>query len=161
MQKVLLDYQKNKEIAYAKEVQALAASNAAEGKQFLLQNGKKSGVKTTASGLQYQVLTQGSGKSPKATDKVKVHYEGRLIDGTIFDSSYKRGEPVTFPLNQVIKGWTEGLQLMKEGGKYRLFVPANLGYGEAGNADIEPNSVLIFDIELLQVNPPVTQPVKL
>ncbi|QRO12526.1 FKBP-type peptidyl-prolyl cis-trans isomerase [Moraxella osloensis] len=84
-----------------------------------------------------------------------------MIDGTIFDSSYKRGEPVTFPLNQVIKGWTEGLQLMKEGGKYRLFVPANLGYGEAGNADIEPNSVLIFDIELLQVNPPVTQPVKL
>ena len=161
MQKVLLDYQKNKEIAYAKEVQALAASNAAKGKQFLLQNGKKSGVMTTASGLQYQVLTQGSGKSPKATDKVKVHYEGRLIDGTIFDSSYKRGEPVTFPLNQVIKGWTEGLQLMKEGGKYRLFVPANLGYGEAGNADIEPNSVLIFDIELLQVNPPVTQPVKL
>ena len=161
MQKVLLDYQKNKEIAYAKEVQALALANAAKGKQFLTENGKKAGVMTTASGLQYQVLRPGTGNSPKASDNVKVNYEGRLIDGTIFDSSYKRGEAVTFPLNQVIKGWTEGLQLMKEGGKYRLFVPANLGYGEAGNADIEPNSVLIFDVELLQVNPPVTKPVKL
>ena len=161
MQKVLLDYQKNKEIGYAKEVQALAASNAAKGKQFLAENSKKAGVVTTASGLQYQMLRPGTGKSPKASDNVKVNYEGRLIDGTIFDSSYKRGEAVTFPLNQVIKGWTEGLQLMKEGGKYRLFVPANLGYGEAGNASIEPNSVLIFDVELLQVNPPVTKPVKL
>ena len=153
MQQVLLDYQKNKEVAYAKEVQALAATNAANAKQFLVTNAKKTGVVTTASGLQYQVLKTGTGKSPKATDKVKVNYEGRLADGTIFDSSYKRGEAVTFPLNQVIKGWTEGVQLMKEGAKYRLFVPPALGYGEAGNAEIEPNSLLIFDVELLQVNP--------
>ena len=140
-------------VAYAKEVQALAATNAANAKQFLVTNAKKTGVVTTASGLQYQVLKTGTGKSPKATDKVKVNYEGRLADGTIFDSSYKRGEAVTFPLNQVIKGWTEGVQLMKEGAKYRLFVPPALGYGEAGNAEIEPNSLLIFDVELLQVNP--------
>lgn len=153
MQQVLLDYQKRKEAEYAKQVEAMASQNLAKEKAFLASNGKKSGVKTTASGLQYQVIKQGTGKSPKATDKVKVHYEGKLLDDTIFDSSYKRGEPVTFPLDQVIKGWTEGLQLIKEGSKYRLYVPSSLGYGEAGNADIEPNMMLIFDVELLEVNP--------
>lgn len=153
MQKVLLDYQKRKEAEYAKQIEAMASKNLASEKAFLATNGKKSGLKTTASGLQYQVLKQGSGRTPTAKDKVKVHYEGRLLDGTIFDSSYKRGEPVTFPLDQVIKGWTEGVQLMKEGSKYRLFVPSRLGYGPAGNTDIEPNTLLIFDVELLEVNP--------
>ncbi len=153
MQQVLLDYQKRKEAEYAKQIEAVAQQNLAKQQAFLAQNGKKTGVKTTASGLQYEVLKQGNGKRPNATDKVKVHYEGKLMDGTIFDSSYKRGEPVVFPLDQVIKGWTEGLQLMKEGSKYRFYVPASLGYGEAGNADIEPNSLLIFDVELLEVNP--------
>lgn len=158
MQKVLLDYQKRKEAEYAKQVEAMAAANLAKGNAYLADNRKKSGVKTTASGLQYQIIKQGTGASPKATDKVSVHYEGRLIDGTVFDSSYKRGEPVTFPLNQVIQGWREGVQLMNVGAKYRLFVPASLGYGEAGNGDIEPNSVLIFDVELLAINP--VEPVK-
>ncbi|MFW2178304.1 MULTISPECIES: FKBP-type peptidyl-prolyl cis-trans isomerase [unclassified Moraxella] len=156
MQKTLLDYQKRKEAEYAKQIQAMATANLTKGKAFLTANAKQADVKTTASGLQYQVLKQGTGKRPTAKDQVKVHYEGRLIDGTIFDSSYKRDKPVTFPLNQVIKGWSEGVQLMSEGAKYRLFMPAELGYGEAGNADIEPNSVLIFDVELLEVNPKAT-----
>lgn len=153
MQQVLLDYQKRKEVEYAKQVEKMAVNNLANAKVFLATNGKKAGVKTTASGLQYQVIKAGTGAKPKASDKVKVHYEGRLMDDTIFDSSYKRGEPVTFPLNQVIKGWAEGVQLMNVGSKYRLFVPPNLGYGEAGNSDIEPNSLLIFDVELLDINP--------
>lgn len=156
MQKVLLDYQKRKEAEYAKKIEDMARQNLAKETNFLTANGKKSGIKTTASGLQYEVLKQGTGKTPTAKDKVKVHYEGKLLDGTIFDSSYKRGEPITFPLDQVIKGWTEGLQLMKEGSKYRLFVPSKLGYGEAGNSDIEPNTLLIFDVELLEVNPKET-----
>lgn len=153
MQKVLVDYQKRKEAEFAKKIEALANENLAKEKAFLARNAKKSGIKTTASGLQYEVLKQGNGKTPTAKDTVKVHYEGRLLDGTIFDSSYKRGEPMSFPLSQVIKGWTEGLQLMKTGSKYRLYVPSELGYGEAGNTDIEPNSLLIFDVELLEVNP--------
>lgn len=153
MQQALLDYQKRKEAEFAKKIEVMASQNLAKEKAFLISNAKKAGVKTTASGLQYEVLKQGTGKSPTAKDKVKVHYEGRLLDGTVFDSSYKRGEPVTFPLDQVIKGWIEGLQLMKEGSKYRLFVPSNLAYGEAGNSDIEPNTMLIFEVELLEVNP--------
>lgn len=153
MQKVLVEYQKRKEAEYAKQVEAMGVQNLAKQTAFLTQNSKKAGIKTTQSGLQYQVLQQGTGKKPTANDSVKVHYEGRLLDGTIFDSSYKRGEPGIFPLNQVIKGWTEGLQLMNEGSKYRLFVPASLAYGEAGNNDIEPNTMLIFDVELLEVNP--------
>ena len=121
-----------------------------EGKDSA-ENGKKEGVKTTASGLQYKVLTAGTGKSPKATDVVEVNYEGKLLDGTVFDSSYERGEPIEFPLNQVIAGWTEGLQLMKEGGKYEFYIPSDIAYGEAGNAGIEPNSTLIFTVELLKV----------
>lgn len=158
MQKTLLAYGKRREAEYAKQIQALGHKNLEQGELFLAKNAKKAGVITTKSGLQYQVLTQGTGKSPTATDTVKVHYEGQLLDGTVFDSSIKRGEPVQFPLNQVIKGWREGLPLMKEGAKYRFFVPARLGYGEAGMPGIEPNSVLIFDVNLLEVNPkPVTK----
>ncbi len=110
-------------------------------------------VVTTASGLKYEVLNEGSGASPSASDKVTVHYRGTLTDGTEFDSSYKRGEPATFPLNRVIKGWTEGLQLMKEGAKYRFTIPPQLGYGERGaGAMIPPNATLVFDVELLKVN---------
>lgn len=125
----------------------------AEGEAFLAQNKTKPGIKTTSSGLQYEVLTEGTGKKPLASDTVKVHYRGTLIDGTEFDSSYKRGEPISFPLNGVIPGWTEGLQLMTEGSKYRLFIPSALGYGAAGaGAKIPPNSVLVFEVELLGIN---------
>lgn len=123
-----------------------------DGEKFLAENSKKEGVFTTASGLQYQVLREGNGQSPKATDTVECHYEGTLIDGTKFDSSYDRGQTATFPLNQVIAGWTEGLQLMKEGGKYRFFIPYELGYGERGaGASIPPFSTLVFDVELVSV----------
>ena len=123
-----------------------------DGEKFLAENGKKEGVITTASGLQYQVLREGNGQSPKATDTVECHYEGTLIDGTKFDSSYDRGQTATSPLNQVIAGWTEGLQLMKEGGKYRFFIPYELGYGERGaGASIPPFSTLVFDVELVSV----------
>lgn len=122
------------------------------GEAFLKENSSKEGVITTKSGLQYKVLQEGNGKSPKATDSVRCHYEGMLIDGTLFDSSLQRGEPATFPLNGVIAGWTEGLQLMKEGAKYRFFIPYLLGYGAngAGNS-IPPYSTLIFDVELIEV----------
>jgi len=124
----------------------------AEGEQFLAENAKKEGVKATASGLQYQVLRDGNGKQPKATDQVECHYEGTLIDGTKFDSSYDRGQTATFPLNQVIAGWTEGLQLMHEGAKYRFFIPYQLAYGERGaGASIPPYAALIFDVELVAV----------
>ena len=122
------------------------------GEKFLKENSTKEGVKTTASGLQYLVLTEGQGKSPKATDTVLVHYRGTLINGTEFDSSYKRNEPIEFPLNRVIRGWTEGVQLMKEGSKFRFFIPSNLAYGARGaGADIGPNETLIFEVELLKV----------
>ncbi|MDD4916026.1 MAG: FKBP-type peptidyl-prolyl cis-trans isomerase [Methylococcales bacterium] len=126
--------------------------NKAAGEAFLAENAKKPGVVTTPSGLQYLVLTEGTGASPGATSNVSVNYRGATIDGQEFDSSYKRGEPATFPLNRVIPGWTEGLQLMKEGGKTRLFIPSNLAYGarQAGPA-IGPNSTLIFDVELIKV----------
>lgn len=124
----------------------------AKGEKYLEENAKKEGVIVTASGLQYKVLTEGTGKSPKATDTVLVHYEGTLIDGKVFDSSYKRGEPIEFPLNRVIAGWTEGVQLMKEGAKHRLYLPARLAYGSRGaGRDIGPNEALIFDVELLKV----------
>lgn len=124
----------------------------AEGQNFLNENAKKEGVITLPSGLQYQVLSEGTGKKPKATDQVKCHYEGMLVDGTLFDSSIQRGEPATFGLNQVIAGWTEGLQLMKEGAKYRFFIPYHLGYGEHGaGSSIPPFAALIFDVELIEV----------
>lgn len=123
-----------------------------EGEKYLSENARKEGVVTLPSGLQYQVLKEGNGKSPKATDKVVCHYEGMLIDGTMFDSSVQRGEPATFPLNGVIAGWTEGLQLMKEGAKYRFFIPYQLGYGERGaGASIPPFATLVFDVELIEV----------
>lgn len=123
-----------------------------EGEAFLAENGKKEGVVTLPSGLQYQVLKEGNGKSPKATDNVVCHYEGTLINGKVFDSSYRRGEPATFPLNGVIAGWTEGLQLMKEGAKYKFFIPFNLAYGTRGaGQDIPPYAALIFDVELIEV----------
>lgn len=124
----------------------------AEGEKYLAENAKKEGVVTLPSGLQYMVLKEGNGKKPKATDQVKCHYEGFLIDGTVFDSSIQRGEPAVFPLNQVIAGWTEGLQLMQEGAKYRFFIPYILGYGEGGaGTSIPPYAALIFDVELLEV----------
>lgn len=124
----------------------------AKGEKFLQDNATKEGVTTTASGLQYKVITEGTGKSPKATDTVLVHYCGTLINGNEFDSSYKRKEPIEFPLNRVIAGWTEGVQLMKEGAKFRFFIPSKLGYGARGaGRDIGPNEALIFDVELLKV----------
>ena len=124
----------------------------AEGEKFLAENGKKEGVVTLKSGLQYEVLREGNGKKPKATDQVKCHYEGTLINGQVFDSSYKRNEPAVFPLNQVIPGWTEGLQLMQEGAKYRFYIPYILAYGESGaGGSIPPFATLIFEVELLEV----------
>ena len=133
---------------------AAAAGKAAKaaGEAFLAENAKKEGVITLPSGLQYQVLKEGNGKRPSATDQVVCHYEGTLIDGTVFDSSYKRKEPATFGLNQVIAGWTEGVQLMQEGAKYRFFIPYGLAYGERGaGAQIPPFAALVFDVELIQV----------
>jgi FKBP-type peptidyl-prolyl cis-trans isomerase FklB len=136
------------------KVQASAQKNKTEGEKFLAENKKKEGVKTTSSGLQYKVLKEGNGPQPQGSDIVTVNYRGTLIDGTEFDSSYKRGEPATFPLTGVIKGWTEGLQLMKVGSKYQLWVPANLAYGERQmGPDIGPDSALIFEVELLDVKP--------
>ena len=124
----------------------------AEGEAFLAENAKREGVKTTESGLQYEVLEATIGQKPKATDTVRVHYEGTLIDGTVFDSSYKRGESISFPLNGVIKGWTEGLQLMAVGSKYKFFIPYQLAYGEHGaGASIPPYAALIFTVELLGI----------
>ncbi|MBF1593307.1 MAG: FKBP-type peptidyl-prolyl cis-trans isomerase [Prevotella sp.] len=124
----------------------------AAGEAFLAENGKKDGVVTLPSGLQYQVLKEGNGKKPSATDQVVCHYEGTLIDGTVFDSSYQRNQPATFGLNQVIPGWTEGVQLMQEGAKYRFFIPYNLAYGERGaGAQIPPFAALVFDVELIEV----------
>jgi len=123
-----------------------------KGEKFLAENKTKEGVITTASGLQYKVLTEGSGKSPTATDTVVCHYRGTLLDGTEFDSSYKRGEPAEFPLNHVIPGWTEGVQLMKEGAKYQFFIPSNLAYGSRGAGGvIGPDATLIFEVELIKI----------
>jgi FKBP-type peptidyl-prolyl cis-trans isomerase FklB len=125
--------------------------NKKEGEAFLAENKKKSGIKALPSGLQYKVITEGKGKSPKATETVTVHYRGTLIDGTEFDSSYKRGQPATFPVGGVIKGWTEALQLMKEGAKWQLVIPSDLAYGESGRQGIPPNAVLVFEVELVSI----------
>lgn len=154
-EKTLQAFQKEmmeKQVAASKEA---ATKNAAEGEKFLTENKKKDGVKTTASGLQYKVLKEGSGASPKETDTVVVNYKGTLIDGTEFDSSYKRNEPTSFQVNRVIKGWIEGLQLMKPGAKYQLFIPSALAYGERGAGQlIGPNATLLFEVELLSIKPP-------
>jgi FKBP-type peptidyl-prolyl cis-trans isomerase FklB len=138
------------------KAQARAASagqeNQKKGEEFMASNAKKEGVKATASGLQYKVLTAGKGKTPKATDTVKVHYHGTLIDGTVFDSSVQRNEPIEFPVNGVIQGWQEALQMMKEGDKWQIVIPARLAYGDRGaGQDIGPGSTLVFDVELIQV----------
>jgi FKBP-type peptidyl-prolyl cis-trans isomerase FklB len=149
-------FQKEMLAKQAEAKKAAAAKNSAEATKFLAENKTKEGVKTTASGLQYKVLKEGSGPTPKPTDTVKVNYRGTVLDGTEFDSSYKRGEPASFPVNRVIKGWTEALQLMKVGSKYQLFIPADLAYGGRGaGSDIGPNAMLIFDVELLGINPPM------
>jgi FKBP-type peptidyl-prolyl cis-trans isomerase len=151
-QKILAKYQNELEEAFKKQNEAKQAANRKAGEDFLKANSTKEGVMTTASGLQYKVLEAGTGATPLASDRVEVHYEGRLIDGTVFDSSYKRGEPATFGVGQVISGWTEGLQLMKEGAKYQFFIPAKLAYGDRGaGAKIAPGATLIFDVELLKV----------
>lgn len=132
--------------------QKIAGQAKEAGEKFLAENAKRPEVKTTPSGLQYEIIEATIGQKPKATDKVKVHYEGTLTDGTVFDSSYKRGEPITFGLNQVIKGWTEGLQLMSIGSKYKLYIPYQLGYGAQGaGAAIPPYAALIFTVELLGI----------
>ena len=152
MGKVLLQYKRQADARELIELKQKADENAKIGQAFLSENAKKPGIKTTKSGLQYQVLQEGQGKAPTARSSVKVHYEGRLLDGTVFDSSIARNQPVVFQSTQVISGWTEGLQLMKPGAKYRFFIPPELGYGQIGSADvIEPNSTLIFEIELLEV----------
>lgn len=137
---------------YFTNLQAKAGEmNAKAGKEYLANNAKEEGVKVTESGLQYLVVKKGNGKKPGPNDVVTVHYTGRLIDGTVFDSSVERGEPATFAVGQVIPGWVEGLQLMSEGSAYRLFIPSELAYGEHGTGPIQPNSTLIFDVQLLKV----------
>ena len=151
-QKLVNDFIQDAEARKHAEMAAKGSKAKAEGENFLKENSQKDGIKTLPSGLQYEVLKEGNGKKPKATDNVKCHYEGTLIDGTIFDSSYKRGEPAVFPLNGVIAGWTEGLQLMNEGAKYRFYIPFNLAYGENGAGNlIPPYAALIFDVELIAV----------
>jgi len=148
VEKFFMEKEREKAAANAKK----GAAAKAEGEKYLAENARKEGVVTTASGLQYTVLKEGTGRKPTATDKVRCHYEGFLTDGTVFDSSIQRGTPADFPLNGVISGWTEGLQLMAEGAKYRFFIPYQLAYGERGaGAMIPPYAALIFDVELIQV----------
>jgi len=152
VKEVMMAFQKGMAAKQAEKMKGLAEKNSKEGETFLAENKKKEGVKTTASGLQYKVITAGNGPMPKDTDTVSVNYRGTLIDGTEFDSSYKRGEAVSFPVNGVIKGWTEALQLMKVGSKWQLFIPSNIAYGERGaGGQIGPNATLIFEVELLSI----------
>jgi FKBP-type peptidyl-prolyl cis-trans isomerase FklB len=159
MREVMMAFQQEMQTKMQAKAKALdeqnvkvAPENLKKGEEFLAANGKKEGVKTTASGLQYKVIKSGTGKTPKSADTVKVHYHGTLIDGTVFDSSVERKEPVSFPVNGVIPGWTEALQLMKEGDKWQVVIPSKLAYGEQGAGDkIGPNSVLIFEVELLAI----------
>lgn len=151
---VMQDFVKEVEAAQKKKTDAKAETNLKAGEKFLADNKSKDGVKVTDSGLQYKVVKAGEGDSPGTDDSVKVNYEGKLIDGTVFDSSYERGEPVTFPVGAVIPGWTEALQLMKPGSEYMLYIPAKLAYGERGaGAKIGPNETLVFKVELLKVIP--------
>jgi FKBP-type peptidyl-prolyl cis-trans isomerase len=151
-QKVMQEFSMQKQQEMAKVRQEKGSKNKTDGEAFLAANKAKPEVKTTPSGLQYIITKEGSGLQPKETDTVKVNYKGTLIDGTEFDSSYKRGEPATFPLNGVIKGWTEGLQLLKVGGQAKLFIPSDLAYGERGaGPQIGPHSTLIFEVELLEI----------
>ena len=147
----IMSLQQRLQASRQKELKEKAAKNLEEGKKFLADNQRKEGIKTLPSGLQYKVLTEGSGKTPKAEDMVTVNYKGTLIDGTEFDSSYKKGQPATFQVKGVIKGWTEALQLMKEGSKWQLFIPPELAYGPRGSGRIGPNAALIFEVELLAI----------
>ncbi len=151
MRQTISEFQKRFIAAREKEIKEMSTKNLAAGKAFLEENKKKEGVKTLPSGLQYKVLTEGSGKTPKAADNVTVNYKGTLINGAEFDNSYKRGQPATFKANGVIKGWTEALQLMKEGSRWQLFIPPGLGYGDRGAGPVPPNSTLIFEVELISV----------
>jgi FKBP-type peptidyl-prolyl cis-trans isomerase FklB len=155
IQEAMTVFQEELRTKRAEQAEKLAAENKEEGTAFLAANAKKKGVKTTKSGLQYKVLKEGDGPTPKATDTVTTHYRGTLIDGTEFDSSYSRDEPTSFPVDGVIAGWTEALQMMKVGSKWQLFVPADLAYGDEGRGpEIEPGSMLIFEIELLKIEKP-------
>jgi FKBP-type peptidyl-prolyl cis-trans isomerase FklB len=152
MQQTMQSFQMHMQAIHTEKMGKVAEQNLTEGTAFLADNAKKDGVTTLESGLQYTVINEGNGKSPAATDTVETHYEGRLIDGSVFDSSYQRGETVSFPVNGVIPGWTEALQLMKEGAKWQLAIPAALAYGEAGSPPvIPPNATLVFDVELVAV----------
>jgi FKBP-type peptidyl-prolyl cis-trans isomerase FkpA len=152
MREVLQELSTRMQTAQQQQFEEATERNIAEGQAYLAENGQREGVVTTASGLQYEVLTQGTGPRPSATDQVSVNYRGTLVDGTEFDSSYERGEPVTFPINQVIAGWTEALQLMPVGSKYRFVIPSNLAYGERGSGPvIGPNSTLTFEVELMAI----------
>lgn len=154
MQATMVTFQTEQQAKRAEAMNLVAETNLKEGQAFLEANAKKDGVKTTESGLQYKVITEGSGASPAAEDTVQVNYRGTLIDGTEFDSSYKRGEPISFPVSGVIPGWVEALQLMKEGGKWELYIPSELAYGPGGTSGaIGPNATLIFEVELLAINP--------
>lgn len=149
---VLMAFQNDLQTKQKKRIEELAVKNKTEGAAFLSANKSKEGVKTTASGLQYKVIKEGTGAKPKTTDTVEVHYKGTLMDGTIFDSSYERNEPATFGVGQVIKGWTEALQLMPVGSKYQIWIPSELAYGESGAGDvIGPNAPLVFEVELLSI----------
>lgn len=150
--KLMAKFRHKAEEAMAKKNQAVALENRAEGQNFLKEKAKEAGVISTSSGLLYKVIKTGKGATPNPTDKVSVHYEGRLINGTIFDSSIQRGQPAEFRLNRVIRGWTEGLQLMKTGAKYQFYIPVDLAYGDRGSgANVPPGATLIFDVELLKV----------
>lgn len=155
-QKIGADFGQKMQAKQIAKMMADAKTNLEAGQKFLAGNAKKPGVQTTASGLQYQVITEGKGAKPKAGDVVRVHYKGSLLDGKTFDSSYDRGQPVVFPLDQVVPGWQEGLQLMPVGSKYKLWIPASLGYGEKGTpgGPIGPNSTLVFEVELLDIVKP-------
>lgn len=151
MTSVMTAFQQEMMAKQTEKKKVLGEKNKKDGETFLEDNKKKEGVVTLKSGLQYKVITEGTGKMPKESDTVTTHYRGTLVDGTEFDSSYKRGEPVSFPVNGVISGWTEALQLMKAGSKWQLFVPSDLAYGENGPEPIGPNATLIFDVELISV----------
>ncbi|WP_166262233.1 FKBP-type peptidyl-prolyl cis-trans isomerase [Marinobacter salicampi] len=153
IQTALQSYQQKLQAEQMEQMSKLGEENKSAGETFLSKNAERDEVKTTVSGLQYEVLEEGDGPKPTADDEVKVHYTGELLDGEVFDSSRERGEPVTFGLSQVIPGWTEGLQLMNEGSRYKLYIPSDLAYGPGGNRSIGPNETLVFDVELIEVNP--------
>ncbi|MGC8119952.1 FKBP-type peptidyl-prolyl cis-trans isomerase [Marinobacter sp. VGCF2001] len=153
IQEALMAYQQELQQKQEQQLEGLAQENKEAGEAFLAENAERDGVETTESGLQYEVLEEGNGEHPGAEDQVEVHYTGTLISGEVFDSSRERGQTVTFGLNQVIPGWTEGLQLMTEGARYKLYIPSDLAYGPGGNQAIGPNETLVFDVELVTINP--------